>query len=111
MNSREFKLMIALFSFAVCIMFFVVYKNEPFFNTINYSKSVFILEKENDSLKKEIAFDRFVISQYQYRIDSLEKLKPEIIIKYVQKNKSIDNGTVNELINEYKGIFTKSNIK
>lgn len=88
-----------------------MYKNEPFFNTINDSDKTSILIKENDSLKKEIAFDKFVISQYQCRIDSLEKLKPEIIIKYVQKNKSIDNGTVNELINEYKGIFTKSNIK
>lgn len=103
--------MITFFSFAVCIMFFVVYKNEPFFNTINNSDKVYLLKKENDSLKKQVALEMFIISQYQIKVDSLESLKPKIIIKYVQKNKSIDNASVNELINEYKGIFTKSNIK
>lgn len=77
----------------------------------NNSKVISILSKENDSLKKQVALEMFIISQYQCKIDSLESLKPQIIIKYVQKNKSIDNANVNDLVNEYKGIFTKSNIK
>ena len=111
MSSREFKLLVAFLSFSFCAFFFVMYKNEPFFNMNNSSKVISILSKENDSLKKQVALEMFIISNYQCKIDSLESLKPQIIIKYVQKNKSIDNANVNDLVNEYKGIFTKGNIK
>jgi len=110
MSSREFKLLIAFLSFTFCAMFFIMYKNEPFFN-MNNSKAIYLMSKENDSLKNEISLERIKISEYQCKIDSLEDLKPQVIIKYVQKNKSIDNANVNDLVNEYKGIFTKSNIK
>ncbi len=110
MSNRELKLLIAFLSFAFCGVFFIMYKNEPFFNMRN-SKAIQIMKRENDSLKREILLESIKISEYENKIDSLESLKPQIIIKYVEKKKSIDNATTNNLVDEYKSIFTKSNIK
>lgn len=111
MSNRELKLLLAFLSFAVCCMFYVVYNNEPIFNDNNNYNKVSSLLKENDSLKKEIALERFKISQYEIIVDSLQNLKPQIIYKYVQKNKSIDNANITDIVNDFKGVFTKANVK
>jgi hypothetical protein len=111
MENKEFKMLIFSLILFVFTISYVIRQYEPVFDRNNSYNDIYKLEKQNDSLKKEISLELIKISEYQCKVDSLESLKPQVIIKYVQKNKSIDNANVNDLVNEYKGIFTKSNIK
>ena len=48
---------------------------------------------------------------YENKIDSLQELKPKIVIKYVNKSNKIDESSVITIVNEFEGIFSKNSIK
>lgn len=63
------------------------------------------LDSANAQLGKEIQLERTKNAFFQGQIDSLSKLEPIIITKYVTKYHSIDKLPSGGLINEFDSIF------
>lgn len=64
----------------------------------------------NTLLLKDISTEQKKTAKFAKLNDSLSNLKPQILIKYVQINKAIDNSSANGIINEFDNVFSEANI-
>ncbi len=69
------------------------------------------LEESNKKLWSEVSELELSADKKQKRIDSLESLKPKIVIQYEKRYKEIDNASAISIVNEFKGIFAKDSIR
>lgn len=76
-----------------------------------YKQQISDLNKKNDSLKLSMEKKIDEIKTMQFKIDSLENLKPQIQIRYVEKIKEIENANAIDVYNDFKRIFANNNIK
>ena len=103
----------------VCIVLFFCFKfaykktNEinDFFNAEEAKRDLAKIEKLNNELKYRIAAKEMKEAILLKKIDSLQTIKPKIIIKYVQIDNRIDNEYCAELNDEFKRIFAANNFK
>lgn len=113
MKKTDYKVwIIIILAIAVVILSYMAFKTEPQPTDSKYIKEqIQALKMANDSLMKNVTIleKQNVISQNT--IDSLQKVKSKIQIKYVNKYKEIDNADASDIINEFDDIFTTNNIK
>ena len=69
------------------------------------------LNGENDSLTKHIAKQNDLNLKDKKTIDSLQHLKPKIIVQYDTIYQKIDRINANGLVNQFGSIFSNANIK
>jgi hypothetical protein len=69
------------------------------------------LDSANTQLGKEILEERKKSALYEGKIDSLNKLEPIIIKKYVDKYKEIDGASANTISNEFSIIFANAGLR
>lgn len=111
METNETKTTIGFLLLLITITFILYLFKDTQRQSFNAKERLIYLEQVNDSLNKEISLERIKIIELKLKIDTLQRLKPQIIYKYVEKNKSIDNANVNDLVVDFKGVFAKSNVK
>lgn len=69
------------------------------------------LKSENEVLKSNIKDIQKKNVQIDDLIERLKKRKNDVQIIYVEKTKEIDNGSVDYIVNEFHGFFTKGNAR
>jgi hypothetical protein len=69
------------------------------------------LEEKNKQLWSEVGVLEAGADKKQKRIDSLESLKPTIVIQYEKRYKQIDNASAISVVNQFKDIFAKDSIR
>lgn len=77
----------------------------------NFNEIVERIERQNDSLLKSIELDKEQIIKYNAKVDSLEKVKNKVIVKYKEKENEIDKGSSAYLVSEFESIFASSGIE
>jgi hypothetical protein len=70
-----------------------------------------LMDNRNDSLRKIIERKNLEIDSMKLKLDSLDSLKPKIIIRYVRKVNEIKNASSVRMFNEFKRILAKDSIK
>ena len=104
-------IMIAM-GIAIIALAYIAFKpGPPPYDSAYTEKQIKRLRAENDSLSKEIIAIEDINTKSQETIDSLEKVKSKIIIKYVEKISEIDAADCNTLIDEFSVIFSDCDIK
>lgn len=111
MKDKKNLIIIAL-SIGVLILLYIAFSPSPSpYDSTLIEQKVRELQRENDSL----ALVNVVMEEKQnkatQKIDSLEGLKPKIIIKYVQTFKEIDSYSTAHVISKFDSIFADNGVK
>lgn len=80
-------------------------------DTSYFDRKIERLESENDSLYQMVELSENDIIEYDRLLDSLQKIKPEIQIKYVKIYEKVDNATTIELVNLTDSILSTEGIR
>ena len=103
---------IVILSIALLIVSYIAFKTEPIaYDKELIEKRISTLEEENGHLNNDIATERKKTSEFLFKIDSLQTIKPKIITKYVTKTNEIDAASVGNIIDDFKSKFSNSSIK
>lgn len=88
--------------------------NNPTVNSISYKEldkqNKYYLSK-NKELSKSIDSLKVINKKAEILINNIETQKTIIKYEFIEKSKEIDNGSVSYIIDEYKIIFSKNNIR
>lgn len=104
------------FGILLCISFVIIYlkSNRKVVSSSSYDE----LTRQNTSMllrNKELSKEIDSLKLFNLKIDSiiskLDNQKTIIKYEFIEKSKEIDNGSVSYLIEQYKRIFTKNNIR
>lgn len=69
------------------------------------------LEEKNKQLWSEVSILEASSDKKQKTIDSLETLKPTIVIQYEKRYKQIDNASAISVVDQFKDIFARDSIR
>lgn len=103
---------IIVLSVALLIVSYIAFWNEP----VPYDEKLIEKQKQefkrqNDSLQRQIEYEKGKQAIFLTKIDSLQNLKPQIQIKYVTKYKEIDNANVGSIVSEFDTLFSNNGLK
>jgi hypothetical protein len=94
------------------VFFLFLYSRNHKENSDNFdNKELYSKEQENIRLKKEIAENSKKQTIFEYKIDSLVRLKNKVIITYQKKEDEIKNAHSFYVVNELDSIFSRNNIR
>jgi membrane-bound ClpP family serine protease len=111
MEERKF----AWFDFLLCCVALLIgltMLRNGLINNSDYEKtkvkrSVDSIQRHSDSLIMLIATTEQRVNRMKMVIDSLENVKPQIVVKYVKKYKEIDSASAGTVVTEFDSIFSK----
>lgn len=104
---------IAIIVLAILVLVFgwIAFKpSPPPYDTKLIESEIKKRDSANAQLNKEILAERTKNALFEGKIDSLSKLEPIIITKYVDKYKEIDKASANTISNEFSAMFTNAGV-
>jgi hypothetical protein len=102
---------IIVLSILVLVFGWIAFKpSPPPYDMALIHSQIKALDSANVQLGKEIQEERKKSALYEFKIDSLSKLEPIIITKYVDRYKKIDNASAIAISNEFSTIFANAGI-
>lgn len=99
---------------AITLALVLMMSNKKVVSTASYdelTRQTKSLIDRNSKLSKSIDSLKLFNSKIDSIILKLESQKTIIKYEFIEKSKEIDNGSVSYLVDEYKIIFTKNNIR
>lgn len=111
MNIDKKTITIIILSIALAIVSYIAFgKDSPEIDNTLIENQLKAYKQENDSLIADASKHLKNAIKYEAKIDSLEKLKPQIKLEYEKRYTQIDNANINSVVNDFKGIFADNNI-
>jgi cytochrome c-type biogenesis protein CcmH/NrfG len=103
---------ILVLAIALAVVSYIAFKTPqaPFDKEV-YEKQIEELKQKNNTLMLDIARIESIKARRESEIDSLQSLKPKIIIRYETKKTAIERAPVVIIVNEFDSIFTSHNIR
>ncbi len=96
---------------ALAAVSYIAFKTPaPTFDKDVYEKQIDELKTQNNTLTESIKKIEADKAKRESKIDSLQSLKPKIIIRYEKKDIQIDRAPVVAIVAEFDSIFTSNNI-
>ncbi len=97
---------------ALAIVSYIAFKAPaPAYDKEVYESQIKDLKAQNLILIKDISKKEADKARRESKIDSLESLKPKIIIRYEKKDTQINRAPVVAIVSEFDSIFTSNNIR
>jgi uncharacterized protein YpmB len=113
MNDKKVMgIIILILAVALAIVSYIAFKTPqaPFDKEV-YEKQIDALRQQYNDLVIANSRIEAVKAKRENTIDSLESLKPKIIIRYEKKDAKIDKAPVVDVVNEFDSIFASRNIR
>ncbi len=103
---------ILVLAVALAIVSYIAFKSPaPAFDKEVYERQLKELRLQNLSLAQDISKVESDKAKRESKIDSLESLKPKIIIRYEKKDIQIYHAATAVIVNEFDSVFTSNNIR
>jgi hypothetical protein len=100
---------IVILFLALCVVSWIAFKTEPISQENPFIEAqITTLQNENTRLFIEVSELRQKSSRSSSLIDSLESLKPKIVIQYEDKFKYIDGASSSAVAKEFADIFANT---
>lgn len=95
----------------IFVLGYFLFKKDPLLNQDFIQRQQELLDRENDSLLKELYLQKEINSKIKVENDSLQSLKSKVKIIYKNKYNEIDKSYSAAISSEFDSVFAASNIK
>lgn len=103
---------IIVLSVALAIVSYIAFKHSaPLIDDKLAKMQLTSLKRANDSLIIDLNKESSKSSRFQFKIDSFQKLKPQIKYAYDRKIQDVDVTPISGVINDFNSVFANSNVK